>query len=220
MAILESASGSLRAQVFAELERAIITGEYKDGDRLSELELSRRYGVSRTPVREALMQLELEGLVRNTPNKGAVVIGVTQKDIDDIFSVRVRIEGMAARLCAENIDDDGLLELERAAQLQEFYLSRGETELISELDSRFHELIFEYSGNRPLKLMLSHFHNYIQKARSSSVRTVSRARSSVAEHGAIVVAMRERNGADAERLMTEHIIHAHRSIHNESEDSE
>ncbi|MBR6837247.1 MAG: GntR family transcriptional regulator, partial [Oscillospiraceae bacterium] len=106
--LLETDDRSLRIRVFNAIENAILDGEYRDGDSLNELKLSKELGVSRTPVREALMQLELEGLVRNVPNKGAVVIGVTEQDIHDIYEIRIRIEGLAARLCAENITDDEL----------------------------------------------------------------------------------------------------------------
>ena len=106
--LLETDDRSLRIRVFNAIENAILDGEYKDGDSLNELRLSKELGVSRTPVREALMQLELEGLVRNIPNKGAVVVGVTEQDTHDIYEIRIRIEGLAARLCAENITDDEL----------------------------------------------------------------------------------------------------------------
>ena len=94
--LLETDDRSLRIRVFNAIENAILDGEYKDGDSLNELRLSKELGISRTPVREALMQLELEGLVRSVPNKGAVVVGVTEKDIHDIYEIRIRIEGLAA----------------------------------------------------------------------------------------------------------------------------
>ena len=88
--ILESDDRSLRIRVFNAIENAILDGEYKDGDSLNELRLSKELGVSRTPVREALMQLELEGLVRKIPNKGAVVVGVTEKDTHTHRGARVK----------------------------------------------------------------------------------------------------------------------------------
>ena len=102
---------SLRAKVFKEIEKAILDGIFSPGDNLIEQKLSNELGVSRTPVREALRQLELEGLVETIPNKGAVVIGVTQKDIDDIYTIRMHIEGLAAGWAATNITDEELQEL-------------------------------------------------------------------------------------------------------------
>ena len=88
---LEKDSGSLRIKVFKAIENAILNGEYKEGDSLNELKISQELGVSRTPVREALMQLELEGLVNNIPNKGATVVGISDKDIRDIYEIRILI---------------------------------------------------------------------------------------------------------------------------------
>ena len=99
--VLQQDNSPLRVQVFKAIENAVLNGEYKEGDSLNELKISAELGVSRTPVREALMQLELEGLVKNIPNKGAVVIGISEKDIEDIYAVRIRIEGLAAGLWAK-----------------------------------------------------------------------------------------------------------------------
>ena len=177
--LLETDDRSLRIRVFNAIENAILDGEYKDGDSLNELRLSKELGVSRTPVREAIMQLELEGLVRNVPNKGAVVVGVTDQDIHDIYEIRKRIEGLASRLCAVSITDDELRALEQIVDLQEFYLLKNDTEQIWKLDSDFHKIIYDSSRSRPLRFTLSNFHNYIKKARDISVQTEGRAEKTV-----------------------------------------
>ena len=87
---MQQSGDPLRIQVFNTLEDAILNGSYKEGDSLNELRLSKSLGVSRTPVREALMQLELEGLVKNIPNKGAVVVGISEQDVEDIYEIRIR----------------------------------------------------------------------------------------------------------------------------------
>ena len=206
--LLETDDRSLRIRVFNAIENAILDGEYRDGDSLNELKLSKELGVSRTPVREALMQLELEGLVRNVPNKGAVVIGVTEQDIHDIYEIRIRIEGLAARLCAENITDDELRALEQIVDLQEFYLLKNDTEQIWKLDGDFHKIIYDASRSRPLRFTLSNFHNYIKKARDISVQTEGRAEKTVAEHRAILDAIKEHNGSLSEQLTAKHISNA------------
>ena len=206
--LLETDDRSLRIRAFNAIENAILDGEYKDGDSLNELKLSKELGVSRTPVREALMQLELEGLVRNVPNKGAVVIGVTEQDIHDIYEIRIRIEGLAARLCAENITDDELRALEQIVYLQEFYLLKNDTEQIWKLDGDFHKIIYDASRSRPLRFTLSNFHNYIKKARDISVQTEGRAEKTVAEHRAILDAIKEHNGSLSEQLTAKHISNA------------
>ena len=210
--IFNEDTGSLRVRVFKAIENAILNGEYKDGESLSELKISKELGVSRTPVREALMQLELEGLVKNIPNKGAVVIGVTEQDTRDIYEIRVRIEGLAARLAAEKITEEELKALEKLVELQEFYLMKNDTEQLRELDSEFHRIIYDASRSRPLRFMLSNFHNYIRKARAASVRTAGRAEKTVAEHRAILGAIKAGDGGLAEKLTAEHITNAEENL--------
>ena len=212
--ILETDDRSLRIRVFNAIENAILDGEYNDGDSLNELRLSKELGVSRTPVREALMQLELEGLVRNIPNKGAVVVGVTEQDTHDIYEIRIRIEGLASRLCAEKITEEELHALEQIVELQEFYLMKNDTEQIWKLDSDFHKIIYDASRSRPLRSTLSNFHNYIKKARDMSMHTEGRAEKTVAEHRAILDAIKSRDGALAEQLTAEHITNAEDNIFN------
>ena len=206
--LLETDDRSLRIRVFNAIENAILDGEYRDGESLNELRLSKELGVSRTPVREALMQLELEGLVKNVPNKGAVVIGITEQDIHDIYEIRIRIEGLAARLCAESITEDELRALSQIIDLQEFYLLKNDTEQIWKLDGDFHKIIYEASRSRPLRFTLSNFHNYIKKARDISVQTEGRAEKTVAEHRAILDAIKAHNGSLAEQFTAQHIANA------------
>ncbi len=209
---LETDNGSLRIRVFNTLENAILRGEYKEGDALNEIKISQELGVSRTPVREALMQLELGGLVNNIPNKGAVVVGISEQDIEDIYAIRIRIEGLASRLCAENISEEELKALEKIADLQEFYLMRGDVEQLWSLDSDFHKIIYEGSKSRPLRSTLSNFHNYIKRARDISMKADGRAKKAVYEHKAILDAIRNKDGALAEKLTAEHIENAKENL--------
>ena len=94
---------SLGSRVFHMIRENILSGKYERDEELKEKSIGEELGVSRTPVREALRQLELEGLVKNIPNKGAVVVGVSEQDVEDIYEIRIRTEGLAARLCAEKI---------------------------------------------------------------------------------------------------------------------
>jgi DNA-binding GntR family transcriptional regulator len=97
------AANSLGTRVFKQLQNDIINGEYQPGDYLTETKLSEELGVSRTPIREALKQLELEGLVKSTPGRGVTVQGISTKDIEDIYTIRMMIEGLAARWATEKI---------------------------------------------------------------------------------------------------------------------
>ena len=202
---MQQSGAPLRIQGFNTLEDAILNGSYKEGDSLNELRLSKSLGVSRTPVREALMQLELEGLVKNIPNKGAVVVGVSEQDVEDIDEIRIRTEGLAARLCAE--------ELEQCMALQEYYLKKQDSaKEMGELDGEFHRIIFAASKSRPLQNVLTSFHNYIRRARAVSVCVTGRAEESVSEHRAILEAITKHDGELAEKLTAEHIKNARDNI--------
>ena len=210
--IVLSESASLRAQVFRELEDAILSGTLKPGDTLAELKLSAQLGVSRTPVREAISQLELEGLVRSMPNRGAVVVGVSQQDMEDIYTIRTHIEGLAARWSAEKIEPEELQELQNIVDLQEFYLKKGDVLQVWQLDGRFHELVHDSCRSNPLRHTLTNFHHYIARARRLAVENPERAAESVAEHRAIVDAIAARAADQAENAMNEHIKNAQASF--------
>ncbi|MCX7657708.1 MAG: GntR family transcriptional regulator [Oscillospiraceae bacterium] len=203
-----SGTNSLREQVFRELEKAILDGVYSPGDSLIELKLSSELGVSRTPVREALRQLELEGLVKTIPNKGAIVIGVSEKDMEDIYNIRMVLESLASKWAAENITDEELSELGDVVELQEFYAAKGDAVRVWQLDTKFHEIIFSSSGSKPLKHTLSNFHHYIQRAREMSVKSAGRAESVTKEHRRIYEALKARNGEAAAKLAEEHVKYA------------
>ncbi len=196
---------SLRAQVFSEIERAILDGNLKAGDSLIELKLSQELGVSRTPVREALRQLELEGLVKTIPNKGAIVIGVSQKDIEDIYTLRMVLEGLAARWAAQNITDEELERLENVVELQEFYAEKNDVLQVWQLDNKFHEIIFSACNSRIMTHTLMGFHHYIQKAREMSFQTSGRPTLAASEHRKILDALKKHDGDSSEFLTSEHV---------------
>ena len=123
--ILETNAHSLTEKVFSEIEQAILSGIYSAGDQLVESKISLELGVSRTPVREALKQLELEGLVTTIPNKGTFVVGVSTEDILDIYTIRVAVEGISSQMAAERVTDGEIKELENLVELQEFYASKS-----------------------------------------------------------------------------------------------
>lgn len=204
----EVSSGSLSSRVFSQLQNDILNGEYQPGDSLIETKLSEELGVSRTPIREAIRQLELEGLVRSIPNKGAVVKGISAKDIEDIYTIRMLIEGLAARWATEKITPEELKELKEAAELEEFYTAKNDLNHLLHFDSRFHDIIFKASKSKPLMHTLSTFHHYVQRARSMSLNSPERAQKALEEHKAILKAIIEGDAEKAERLTTEHVKNA------------
>ena len=201
-------SRPLHGKIFEKLESSILSGKYKYGDTLNEIKLAEEMGVSRTPDREALRQLELEGLVAYIPNKGVVVRGLSKEDIKDIYEIRLVIEGMTARRAAENITDEELAELKEYIELEEFYTARDDAKQLSRLDTCFHETIYKACGSRLLAKTLKAFHNYVKSVRDISLSSPERARETYLEHKAIYEAIRDRDRELAEILMEQHIRNA------------
>ena len=206
---------SLGGRVFQRIREDILNGKYQEHDELREAALGKELGVSRTPVREALRQLELEGLVTIIPNRGAYVTGISQKDIWDIYRLRSLLEGLCARWAVEHITEEQLDELEEVILLSEFQLKKGSgfsAEQVTSLDGRFHAVLYEASGSRILSHVLTDFHNYVQAARKSSVISEERARKSIREHKQILRAIRDRDAEMAEQLANEPILHVMQNL--------
>jgi DNA-binding GntR family transcriptional regulator len=197
--------------VFDRIEADILNGNLKRGDLLTELKLCEMLSVSRTPVREALNRLRQEGLIEES-GKGAVVMGITERDINDIYEIRLRVEGLATAMCAEVVTDAQLKQLEETVALQEFYTGRGEVDSIRNLDSEFHRLIYSYCGSRVLSDLLSDLHRKVQRFRRASVKNPERARAAVKEHAEILDALKNHDRDRAERLAVAHIGNAWKSI--------
>ena len=206
---------SLGGRVFQRIREDILNGKYQEHDELREAALGKELGVSRTPVREALRQLELEGLVTIIPNRGAYVTGISQKDIWDIYRLRSLLEGLCARWAVEHITEEQLDELEEVILLSEFQLKKGSgfsAEQVTSLDERFHAVLYEASGSPILSHVVTDFHNYVQAARKSSVISEERARKSIREHKQILRAIRDRDAEMAEQLANEHILHVMQNL--------
>lgn len=208
---------SLRGQVFQEIREDILKGKFKENEELREATLGKELGVSRTPVREALRQLELEGLVHIIPNKGAYVTGITEKDVHDIYMTRSMLEGLCARWAAEHISEEQIQEMEEVLLLTEYHLNRGNAEQLAELDGKFHEVLYDASQSRILRHILSDFHKYVQVARKRSVKKEDRAKKSLEEHREILNALRIGDADRAEELAHIHILNVMENLHIEQE---
>ena len=160
---------SLSGRVFQKLREDILKGNYKENDELREITIGKELGVSRTPVREALRQLELEGLVKIIPNKGTYVTGISAKDVEDIYKIRILLEGLCARWATERITEDSLGRLEEIILLSEFHSHKDSSSHVVQLDGKFHEVLYEACNSRILEHVLKDFHKYVQMARAYSV---------------------------------------------------
>ena len=209
--MLEHKTHTLADQVFERLEEDILSGKFSRGEILIETELCESLGVSRTPVREALRRLQQEHLVEEH-GKGLKVLGVSGEDLEDIMQVRLRLEGFAAARAAERITDEELKILKDTLDLQEFYLTKKDPNHIKGMDSKFHELVYKFSGSVTIYDTLLPLHKKVQRYRQKSVESDSRAALSVEEHRAIYNALASRDPKAAEKAILNHTMNAKKHI--------
>jgi len=196
---------SLRGQVFDRLREDILSERYHRNDELKELTIANELGVSRTPVREALRQLELEGLVNIIPNKGAYVVGITYKDISDIYEMRSMLEGLCARWATAYITDKEIEMLEEIEDLAEFHAFKERHEKVLDLDNKFHNILYAATGSRMLNLTMTNFHHYLESTRKITLSANERVRQSIEEHRAIISAIKAGDTEAAERAAINHM---------------
>ncbi len=199
---------SLSAKVFKYIRDGIIEGRYQSGDYLVETKLAEELGVSRTPIREALKQLELEDLAESIPNRGVIVKGISQEDITDIYTIRLQLEGLAAFWAAQRIRQQQLDQLGELVELMELYTRRNDSVNLARLDSEFHEIIFTASNSRTLRHILISLHQNAQRARKSSLMSPARTPKSLEEHKEIYDALCARDAERAKFCMEQHILTA------------
>lgn len=202
---------SLSEQIFDHLERDILCGKYAYGEILTETKLCEDLGVSRTPIREALNRLKQENLIIESP-KGVTVMGITTKDIEDIYAVRIKIEPMCIKSLIENITDDEIKILGDIIDLQEFYSLKNDAEMVRDEDSEFHEMIYKLCKSKIFYEILTPLHRKVMKFREASVSNSVRQHKSIDEHKAIFEAIKARDADTAEKLFIEHIKNAQNSI--------
>jgi DNA-binding GntR family transcriptional regulator len=202
----------LRQQVLDGLRQAIIDGRLKPGARLIERELTDMMGVSRTVIREALRQLESEGLIAIIPNKGPVVRELTLAEAKDLYSIRAVLEGFAARLFVENAGDAELKLLAQALDVVVGAYERGNAQEVLETKNRFYDALFEGAGSETLSSMLATLHARIWRWRALGLshpqRTAKRSKESIEGLRAILSSIRKRDAEAAEKLMREEAQHA------------
>ena len=203
---------SLRGRVFHKLREDILSGKYEDYEELKEVAIGEEMGVSRTPVREAFRQLELEGLIQIVPNKGAYVTGITEKDVKDIYMIRSLLEGLCARWATKHITKEQLEEMEENVYLAEFHAKKGHLEQLAELDNRFHDILYEACNSKILEHQLKDFHQYVLRVRKKTLASANRGPKSNEEHAGILEAIRSGNAELAEKLANTHMINAYENM--------
>lgn len=203
--ILDYKTKSLEEQTYERLEEDILSGYYKSGDALTEMSLSARLGVSRTPVRSALHRLAEEGLVEITPNRGAVVVGITTENLIETYKIRMRLEGLASYMATGRISPEEIQKLTDSVELSEYYIKKNDAEHLKDLDTTFHSIIYEASGNRMLCKILSELHKNIKAYRKLSLSVPGRLEKSNEEHREILKAIIDGDKEKADMLTSLHI---------------
>ena len=194
---------SLRERIVARLRQAIITGDLAPKSRLIEPELARQLNVSRTPLREAIRQLEAEGFVTTVPRVGCSVSEITPQDAADLYAIRTVIEGLAARQAAENPDPGKREVLEKI--LSELASRTADYRQYHEISGKFHDIIVELSGNRRLQGIYQSLAQHVSRMRTLSLAVRGRPEMSLRGHRRIATAILRGQGAEAERAMRAHI---------------
>ena len=191
----------LRDVVFNTLRKAILKGELKPGERLMEIALAERLGVSRTPVREAMRKLELEGLVVMIPRRGAQVANITEKDLNDVLEVRIALENLSIENACTRMTEEQLEELWNAAKNFEATMAEGNlVKLVA-----FHEVIYKSSDNRRLNQVLNNLREQIYRYRVEYLKDEETRNLLVKEHKEIYAAIKNRDVKRAQEISYQHI---------------
>ncbi|AEY64319.1 GntR family transcriptional regulator [Clostridium sp. BNL1100] len=202
----------LREVIFNSLREAIIIGELRPGERLMEVQLAEKMGVSRTPVREAIRKLELEGLVDMIPRKGAHVAELSIKDIMDVLEVRASLDGLATSLAAERITDDELKELKHINGQFASYIEKENLNGSIKKDVEFHDIIYKASRNDKLISIINNLREQVQRFRVIYLKEYNNSKNLIKEHNDIYEAVSSRSMENARNIAKTHIMNQESTI--------
>jgi DNA-binding GntR family transcriptional regulator len=195
----------LRDVVFKKLRQEILLGQLAPGERLMEIHLAQRLGVSRTPIREAIRKLELEGLVIMIPRRGAEVAGITEKALRDVLEVRRSLEELAIELAVARMKEDDIKALEAARIEFREALNTNDMIRIAQADEKFHDVIYAGTYNDKLVQLLNNLRDQIYRYRLEYIKDVGKRQLILIEHENILNAVKTRNLELGRRAMREHI---------------
>jgi Transcriptional regulators len=195
----------LRDVVFTTLRQAILRGELKPGERLMEIQLANKLGVSRTPIREAIRKLELEGLVITIPRRGAEVAEITEKNMQDVLEVRKSLEALAIQLACERMTQEAIEELKQKSIEFQASLSTKDVTKIAEADVEFHDVIFEATDNQRLVQLLNNLREQMYRFRVEHLKNEDWYPQLIEEHEEIIRRLENREREEAMQIISKHI---------------
>lgn len=202
----------LRDVVFNTLRKAILTGQLKPGERLMEVHLANRLGVSRTPIREAMRKLELEGLVIMVPRRGAEVAKITEKSLKDVLEVRRALDVLSAELACDRITEEEIHKLHEACREFAQTVESRDASAITKADVALHDIIIEATRNQRLQQLVNNLSEQMYRYRFVYIKEESRHDNLVAEHLEIYESIASRDKERAARAAREHIDNQEKSI--------
>ena len=202
----------LRDVVFKTLRQAILKGELEPGERLMEIQLAERLGVSRTPIREAIRKLELEGLVLMIPRKGAEVAKISESNLRDVLEVRRSLEELAIDLACQRITAEELESLNKAEVDFKAAIGNGDAMQIAQTDEQFHEIIYNSTKNQKLVQILNNLREQMYRYRVEYLKDVESRKTLVEEHYAVYRALKARNQQQAVKDICIHIVNQQDAI--------
>lgn len=198
---------ALSTDLFSSLRKDILQGKLRQGEKLTEQLICDEYNVSRTPVREAFRQLELEGFIETIPNRGAFVVGFSPQDIQDMYELRKSYEVLAVKWAIERITKEEYEKLEEAFEFMEFYTQKQDMEKMLNINMSFHELIYRASHNRMLYHILSSYQLYIKQSKTQNRSDVSDSylNEILTEHRAIFEAFKNKDAEAGIAAVSRHL---------------
>lgn len=205
----------LRDVVFNTLRQGILRGFLPPGLRLMEIQLAKQLGVSRTPVREAIRMLELEGLVKTVPRKGAEVAEITPKDLHDVLEVRCALEELAVELACQSITKKELEALKSVLEKFRKLVPEGDVNALAKCDVEFHDIIIQSTGNNRLIQLLNNLREQMYRYRLEYLKDASTHRMLIKEHETILNCLEKQDTVGSKRIIREHINQQYEDvIHN------
>lgn len=195
----------LRDVVFHTLREAILKGELKPGERLMELQLAAKLGVSRTPIREAIRMLELEGLAVTVPRKGAEVAKMTEKDMEDVLQIRRALDELAVGLACDNMTEERLAELHEALIRFEESIETGDVKQIAQKDIEFHEVIYQTADNTKLVNLLNNLREQMYRYRVEYLKNDSVYPRLIEEHKQIYEGLKRGDKQTVVEIVSHHV---------------
>lgn len=187
----------LRDVVFNTLRQAILTGELKPGERLMEIHLANKLGVSRTPIREAIRKLELEGLVTMIPRRGAEVAQITEKSMNDVLEIRRALDALCVELACERITEEDLGRLKQACEAFEAAVRTKDIKKVAKADVELHDIIVQATGNQRLVQLINNLSEQMYRYRFEYIKDIGQHQRLIEEHRMIYesIVKKDKEGA-------------------------